>query len=67
MYKVQARALYEFIIEAVDDELAIEEAMALFDESWDGNVFALFGWEATEIETKERGHDAHGEGNRTDH
>jgi len=32
--------------------LAIEEAMVLFDESWDGNVFDLFEWKATEIKEK---------------
>jgi len=48
-YKVSAKASFEFTIEAEDDELAIEEAMELFDESWNGNVFDLFEWKATEI------------------
>jgi len=66
IYKVSAEALYEFTIEAEDDELAIEEAVELFDESWDGNVFSLFKWKATEIEITIRGGDLN-ERDRADH
>jgi len=50
IFKVSAEALFEFTIEAEDDELAIEKAMMLLDEGWSGNVCDLFEWKATKIE-----------------
>jgi len=49
-YKVIAKAKFEYEpIDAPDEELAIEKAIELFDEAWDGNPIGLFQWEVARI------------------
>jgi hypothetical protein len=46
-YKVIAMAHYEYEVEADDDELAVEKAMWLLDESMaSGSLGELLEWEA---------------------
>lgn len=53
-YKVLAEAKYEYTgIEADDEESALEQAIDMFGQCWDGNPIGLFQWKVLEHKKRE--------------